>query len=124
MDLTALRKAIADQLTAGGVKAYEYTDTVTPPGAVVVPGQPYVEQRSGTQGIPFGSVVVTVDVLVLGQRDVNRTSAAKVDELIDQALAALPDRDVVRVSRPDVVTLNQVQYLGSVLTIEETTRSV
>lgn len=124
MDLTALRKAIADELTAGGLKAFEYTDTITPPGAVVVPGQPYVQQRSGVDGVPFGHLLVTVDVLVLAQRDVNRTSSAKVDQMIDQALAALPDRDVVRVSRPDVVTLNQVNYLGSVLTIEETMRSV
>lgn len=123
--LTELRLAIANELKAGGFeRAYEYVaDTITPPCAVVVPGQPYVEQRPGTQGFTFGELSVTVDVLLVAARDINKKNAAKVDDLVELGLAALKDREVVRVSRPDIATLSGIKYLGSVLTINETTEA-
>lgn len=125
MDLTADRAAIAAELTAGGVRAFEYVDTVVePPCAVVVPGQPFLDVPGPSRtDVGFGCMLETIDVLVLAQRDVNRESAQQMDDLIVDALTALTDRDVVRVSRPDVVTLNGVKYLGSVLTIEEIRRA-
>jgi len=64
MDLLAVRTALANQIAAGcpGLRAMaEARDSISPPCAVIVPGQPYV-----TYGLDMtGSVQVALKVLVL-----------------------------------------------------------
>ena len=124
MSLTSLRTDVAADLTAAGVRSVEYVgETITPPCAVVVPGQPYIVQPSRSNGIPFGHVLVRVDVLLLVGNEAARSAAERIDQLVETAYAALEDRDVTQVSRPGIVPLNGAKFVGSTITIEDVTEA-
>lgn len=121
--LAELRADVAGELEAGDVKAYDYTaDSPRPPCAVVVPSPSYLVKGTDDDGFVFGEYGVGLDVLLLVARDVNKKNAARMDALIEQALGVLlsNNRDVVRVARPDVVTLGGIKYLGAFITIADT----
>jgi hypothetical protein len=122
--LTELRASVRDALTAADVTAYEYMgEAFTPPCAVVVPSEPYVQAPGEGRSIPFGRVQVGIDVGLLVPRGEAKAEAAAIDALIEQAYRAiqpLNQMTIRRVSRPVVVTNpnSGSKYLGSVLTIE------
>lgn len=120
--LTALRTAVAADLAAAEIKAVEYIgETITPPCAVVVPGQPYLVWPTRANGIPFGRVQVNVDVLLLVAPEAAQTAASRIDRLIEDALGALDEHDVVSAARPGVVTLRGAKFVGASLTIQQIT---
>lgn len=123
--LTELRVAIANELKAAGITAFEYVgEAITPPCAVVVPSDPYVIRPDGSRPIPFRKVLVGTDVLLLVAREGGAKSAAEqIDDLIERAYAALrPNHDIGTVLRPGVVTTSSgSKFVGSVLSIESQT---
>jgi len=124
VSLTSLRTDVAADLVAAGVKAVEYVgETITPPCAVVVPGQPYIVEPSRTNDVPFGHVLVRVDVLLLVAREAAKSAAERIDQLVETAYAALGEHDITQVSRPGLVTLNGAKFVGSTITIEEVTEA-
>lgn len=117
--LTALRTDVTADLAAAGIRAVEYIgETITPPCAVVVPGQPYIVQPSRGSGIPFGHVQVNVDVLLLVAREAAKTAAERIDQLVEDAFGALDEHDVVQVTRPAEVTLRGAKFIGASLSIQ------
>lgn len=118
-----LRGAIAADLTAGGVKALGYLgEAVTPPCALVIPAEPYVRRPDGTRPIPFRKCLIGVDVLLVVARTEASKTAQAIDELIEQAYAALkPNHTIGTVSRPGVITISGSKFVGSVLSIEALT---
>ena len=127
MDLTALRVNVSNALKDGGMRAFEYLgETLNPPCVAVVPSEPYIRFPNGDGTLPFGKVAVGVDVLLLAGTQAAKSTAAKCDEMIAQAIGILrpddgPVFDVRAVSRPRVVIYSDSKFVGSVLTIEEVT---
>lgn len=121
--LTALRTEVASLLEAAEIRAVEYVgETITPPCAVVVPGQPYLVWPTRSNGVPFGQVQVNVDVLLLVTESTAAKSAAeRIDQLVEDALGALDELDVVSATRPGVVTLRGAKFVGASLTIQQIT---
>ena len=120
--LTQLRTEVAAALTGAGIRAVEYVgETITPPCAVVVPGQPYLVWPTRTNGIPFGHVQVNVDVLLLVAPEAAKSAASRIDQLVEDALGALDEHDVVSASRPGEVTLRGTKLVGAALTIQQIT---
>lgn len=122
--LTDLRVEIAEALDAAGIKAVEYIgETITPPCAVVVPGQPYLVWPTRSNGVPFGSVQVNVDVLLLvTESTAAKSAASRIDDLVVNAVETLDDReqyDVVSATRPGVVTLRGAKYVGASLSMQK-----
>jgi hypothetical protein len=122
--LTEFREGIATALTAGGVKAASYVgELVTPPCAVVVPSEPYMELMPRQERVPFGTYQIAVDVLVISGLSTAKTQAAGMDDLLEKALAAIDDKyDVQSVTRPGVITLKGAKHLASTIRVEDHVR--
>jgi len=119
-----VRPEVVASITAAGLRSVPYVgETITPPCAVVIPGQPYLEWRPGNDEIPFAHFVTRIDVLLVSHREAAKKSAELIDSMILDAVKALSDRyDVRRVSQPGVVQLQGAKFIGAVLTIEETVK--
>lgn len=124
--LTAIREEVAERLTAAGIKARVYIgEAITPPCAVVVPGQPYVDARPNRGDQTFGGMVlVNVDVLILGGVESAKHVAATVDDLTEKAWAALaPHFDIRHVTRPGTLPpIKGTKYVGAALRLEQFTQ--
>lgn len=129
---TELRQEISDLLTEAEIRSAPYVaETITPPCAVVVPGQPYIVRPTRGSDLPFGSQLVRVDVLLVAGRESAKKVAERIDQLIEDALEALKERDVISVSRPGLVQLDSgpttskataaTRFVAAVITIEEVT---
>lgn len=107
-----------------GFRAFEYVgESLVPPCAAVVPAEPYIRPPSQVDGIPWGQVRLGIDVLLLSARLDEKTAAQLIDQVIEYAYRVLNEGfDVRGVSRPGVVTISGSKYIGSVLTIEQTTK--
>lgn len=119
--LAARRAAVTADLTAAGIKALDYIgEVITPPCALVVPSEPYVQAPGEGRPIPFRRVGVGLDVLLLVPREGGAKAAADlIDDLIEDAFRALKTKHTLgSVSRPGVVTISGSKYVGSVLSIE------
>lgn len=114
--LTDLRVDIANALNEAGIRSVEYGDSkVAPNMAVIVPSPDYVSQRSGDS---FGEYNINLMVLLLGPKATPALAASVMDEMILKAFFALEsDFEIERISAPDEVTLNGVNYFGSMIEI-------
>lgn len=120
-----VRPLITADLKAAGIKTAEYVgETITPPAACVIPSQPYLEWRSGTEGIPFGHFVTRVDVLLVSHRESSKKAAELIEDMIGKAVRALDGWNVRRVSQPGIIQLQGAKFIGAVLTIEETVKEL
>lgn len=118
-----VRPEITKALKLAGIKTTEYVgETITPPTACVIPSQPYLEWRSGNDNVPFGHFVTRVDVLLVSHRETSKKAAELIEAMIADAIKALEEWDVRRVSQPGVVRLGGAKFIGAVLTIEETVK--
>lgn len=119
-----VRTRARDALKAAGIASFEYVgEALTPPCAVVVPGEPYFTRRSVDASIPFRKVRVGADVLLLVPRGEAKAEADAMDDLIQRAYAALNPLDdlaIGTVSRPGVITIRTSgsKFVGSVISIE------
>ena len=131
MTALELRTQVAQALTDAGIRAKSYkTETLTPPCAVVVPGQPYILPPAPGRDIPFGCHLVRIDVLVVAGPESAKAVEDRMDQLITTALEALDARDVVSVSRPGLTPLSTTsstkpapKFVAAVITIEEVTEA-
>lgn len=122
--LTEVRTRLADLLKDAGFHAFSIVPAkVTPPVAMVAPGEPYVTREGAT----FGGEIVRCNVVLTTGRGVNDKTAAEIDELLLKALDALEAADdfvVGDVGQPGQVALNNQNYLGvSVEVLTEIHRS-
>lgn len=87
--LAQARKAIADQLRAAGLHAFDHVpEVITPPAVFVAPGEPYLTKETD-RTLMRGEVLASFDVVLLGPAKVNAEVADQLDALIATALAAL-----------------------------------
>ena len=117
-----VRPDITSVLSNAGMETTEYIgETLKPPCACVIPGQPYLEWRPPSREIPFGHFVTRIDVLLVSHREASKKSAKLIEGMIRTAVTALhQDYDIRRVSQPGVVKPNgDVKFIGAVVTIEE-----
>ena len=92
--LTDSRKAVADALTSAGIKAFAYApDQISPPMAIVLPADPYIEQ-----GPRFGNMTVRFVVTAVTRRAANHKAIEDLDTLIELVVDTLEDWDVETVS--------------------------
>lgn len=118
--LTDLRTEIAEVLTGQGIKAIDYVgENIVPPVCVVVPADPYV---IAADDVPFGHFSVGINVLIIGAKGTNKTAAARIDSMIVDVIHALEDWDITEVRQPMEVTLKGQTFMGSVITLEQTTK--
>lgn len=124
--LTELRQGVATSLEAAGVKSVEYTtETLRPPVAAVVPGEPYLSW--GTSDTPFATpMTIHLDVLLLiAQVGSGKKEAARIDQMVEKAVAALSGHRISRVTQPGVLRLDQrgqkVEFVGAVIQIQQDT---
>lgn len=111
MTLAALRASLADELTAAGIQAYpDVPQSFTPPGAVVLSGDPYLEA-----GDRFGVMVVRFQLFLFV--DATPRLADDADELISKAVAALGDYDIEGISGVDAWRIPETNrvFLGAQL---------
>lgn len=119
--LTDLRTEITDALTEAGIKAAEYVqESIVPPVAVVIPADPYITLPGGKH--PFGEYNVSINVLIIGGKGTNRTSARKIDSMIISVLDALDDWDITEVTAPQEMNLKGIVFMGAVVTLETNTK--
>lgn len=119
VNLEAIRADVVALLTAADIKAVDYIgETMTPPVAAVIPGDPYLD----TEGAVFGHANVNLLVLLIGGKGTNKAAASQIDSLIAKAIDALDDWDITEVAQPGQVNLNGSNYLGSVITISTETK--
>jgi len=121
--LTESRTEVVEALAAAGLKAAEYVaETVSPPLAVVVPGEPYVSTPAGS--VPFGHYQINLSVLLIAGKGTNKATAEWIDTAVLTVIDALDDTDfdLTEVSQPGQVQLNGSTYLGVVLSIVLTAR--
>jgi hypothetical protein len=120
-----VRPGITADLKAAKIKTTEYVgETITPPTACVIPSQPYLEWRSGGEGVPFGHLVTRVDVLLVSHRETSKKAAELIEGMIADAVRALSAWNVRRVSQPGIVQLQGAKFIGAVLTIETTVKEL
>lgn len=123
VEFPGFRKAVADALTAGDVKAADYIgETLTPPCAAVVPADPYLTPAQPGDDLPYGFTAVALDVLLVSGLTTAKKQADAMDELIAKALTALDAFDVRSVTRPGVIKLRGANYLASTIRVEEATK--
>lgn len=118
-----LRAGAKDVLVAADVKAVDYlAETLNPPVAAVVPGDPYLDREG--EDIPFGHMRVRINVLLIGAKATNKSAASQIDELIEKSIDALEDADwnVEEVGAPQQMLLNGVKHIGTYLALEQTVR--
>lgn len=114
--LTALRTEVADALNAASIKAIEYVgEQITPPAVVVLPAAPYMVPSQH-----FGHFDVNISLLVVAGKGTSKASANALDSMIEQVIEALDDWDLTEVSQPGQVNLNGSNFLGAVISIEQT----
>lgn len=114
------RENVRAALQAGGLKAVDYlAETLVPPVAAVVPGDPYLTTEG--EDIPFGHMMVRVSVLLVGAKATNKSAATQMDEMIETAVDAVEDADfdVMEVGAPQQMLLNGVKYVGTYLSLEQ-----
>lgn len=119
--LTDVRTAIVAVLTSAGFKSVEYVgETIVPPVAVVVPGNPYIDPEA--ENVEFGHVAVNTNVLIIGSRGTNKTQASEIDGLVWDAYIALADAgyDLGEVASPGQVQLNGSVFIGAVISVQHT----
>lgn len=119
VNLEGIRAEVVAALSAADIKAVDYIgETMTPPVAAVVPGDPYLD----SEGATFGHTNVNLLILLIGGKGTNKAAASQIDSLIATALDALDDWDITEVAQPGLVNLNGSNYLGSVITISSETK--
>ena len=113
--LTDLRVEVTTAL-APVIQSTEFLpETITPPVAVVVPGEPYIKT-----GRTFGTHDVTLSLYLIGGRGTNKSAASAMDTLIEQVIETLPDWNLQDVRQPYTITLNGAKYLATEIDIQTT----
>lgn len=103
----------AEALEAAGINAVEYVpERVSPPIAIIKAGAPYVEQ-----GQTFTEFQVRLDVRIVAGTATNEVATSALDQLISDAIIALGDWTIELVSEPEMLLVNNAQYLSARLSI-------
>lgn len=113
--LSDLRAEVKDALTEGmsGIKVSDYTEKFLPPVAVVVPNGMVPSDRPGGWSIPIHVILIA---------KAGMKSANDLDSMTFDAIRALDDYDILEVSAPNEVTLNNngtsTTYWGVIISLE------
>lgn len=119
--LNSLRAEVKQVLEGAGIRAIEYAENkVVPPIAVVVPDEPYIVRPEASRANTFGEFNVGIRVLLIAGKGTSKVQANELDSMIEKAVVALEDFDVVEVTAPGETVLNGVSHFGSIISIEAT----
>lgn len=114
-----MRLDIAELLSNEGIKSAHYNvERYVPPIALVIPDENYLSVRPGDR---FGEVNVAVQVILIGGRTATElASMEQFDDMILKALKVLNDSyDIVSVTPPREVSVNETSHYASIITIED-----
>lgn len=119
--ITDARQALTDLITDAGVACSGFVpERVTPPLAVVSPSNSWIESGEG-----FGEFRVSFDVTLVAQMGSNAKVTEAIDELLETVLAAVQAASgfyCPGVSAPQVLAVNNAEYLSVPLTIVQIVR--
>lgn len=93
------------------------TTKIVPPLAVIQPSPQYVEFPDG---LAFGEINVSVEVMVIGAKKIETSGSAEaMDELLFEVINALNDEvSIVSISAPGAVNISTGSYYASLIVIE------
>lgn len=115
------RQALTDLITNAGVACSGFVpERVTPPLAVVSPSGSWIES-----GESFGEFRVSFDVTLVAQMGSNAKVTEAVDSLLETVLVAVqaaPGFYSPSVSSPQVLAVNNAEFLSVPLTIVQIVR--
>ena len=107
--LKSVREEARVLLAAAGVTVYEYIPArISPPAAVMEPGNPYIEQ-----GQTFSEFNVRLSVVLVAGQSSNEKATDDLDQLICSAMDALDTFDIESVEQPATYDFNGAQLLGA-----------
>jgi hypothetical protein len=104
--LASIRAAFATAIESAGYKAYaQPLATVTPPGVVIVPGEPYLEANTLASGGIVWQLNLTL-IVVVAYLD-NQAALRNIEDIIVKVCAKLPRGTVF-----DIVQQPTVEEVG------------
>ena len=104
---------VKEVLEGAGMTVSDYLpERVSPPLAIISPGEPFVEE-----GQTFTTFGIRLDVVLVAGRASNEVSTTELYDLIEQAVFNLGDWSIERVARPYALEANGVQYLATTVQI-------
>lgn len=112
--LSQTRQDVSDTLVEAGIVATDsIPDRITPPIAVIMPGNPYVEDGNTTT-----NVAIQLVVRVITNVATNEVMADALDDVISAVVIALKaDQWTVSVSEPFALAANNTEYPAVDITI-------
>ena len=112
--LKTARNSLRDAVTARGVKAWSTKpERFTPPGAFVMPSEPYMTLQDAS----FGCARMHYDIVLVAARGINDKRADELDDMIQAAIAAVDDLDwnLKPVPQPGQIAIEGQPYVGAVV---------
>ena len=113
-ELAAARETLRAAVAAQDIAAWATKpDVFTPPGAFVMPSDPYVS----TDDTVFGTERARFDIVLVCSPGVNDMRADELDGLIEKALAAVDAADyhLRQVSQPGQISIGGQPHVGAVV---------
>lgn len=109
------RSTVVQALEDAGIKAFEeWPNTLTPPAAVVVPGQPYIER-----GTRFGEYQENIRVfIIMAHSASNKKTLDDLDNILDQIIEQFENNSIPfgEVDAPEGVEIDGKNYYAVSLT--------
>lgn len=107
--LRSARDELALLLSAAGVSVFTYLpERVTPPVAVIEPGQPYM-----VQGDTFDSFTVRLNVILLAAPASNERATEELDQAICDVIDAVDTFYADTIDQPSAFSSGGAEYLGT-----------
>jgi hypothetical protein len=118
--ISEARSALLAVFTAAGIRGVEVVpERITPPLAVLEPSSDWV-----ASGDVYGAFRVGFDVTLIVQTAANATVSKALDDMVDSALAAVSEAAgfyVAAVSGPQLLTVQNAEFLTATLTVYQNT---
>lgn len=109
--ITEARELLRDDLIAAGLNVVEFIPArITPPIVIISAGSPYLEARSTAN-----QYKLNLELVLVAQNATNEQATAKLDDLIEEVLAALPAYAVLNggIGQPYGLGTNNADYLSA-----------
>lgn len=118
--LSQARQDIKESLEEIGIKAvaYDLTENLIPPVALVVPDENYINLPAVSQRMNQWNVGISI--LLIASRGTDKRNADELDDLIENTILMLNDKkgiDIESVSSPGQLQLKKNDYFGSIVSV-------
>jgi hypothetical protein len=119
--ITAARSALVALIEGAGVTCKEFIpERVTPPIAVMEPSSEWI-----ASGDSYGEWRIAFDVTLVTRTASNRIATDNLDQMVEDVLTAVTNATgfyAGSVSSPQVLSVNNAEFLSVALTIYQNTR--